>query len=63
VEYLQRVRIEAAKKAFESGVKQVSEVMYDVGYTDAKAFREVFRKVTGLSPLDYRQKFHAFHRM
>ena len=62
VEYLQRVRIEAAKKAFESGAKQVSEVMYDVGYTDAKAFREVFRKITGLSPLDYRQKYTSFHR-
>jgi YesN/AraC family two-component response regulator len=31
--------------------------MYDVGYTDVKAFREVFRKVTGLSPIEYKQRF------
>lgn len=58
VEYLQRVKVEAAKKQFETGTKNVNEVMYDVGYTDVKAFREVFRKITGLSPLEYRQKYN-----
>ncbi len=58
VEYLQRVKVEAAKKQFETGMKNVNEVMYDVGYTDVKAFREVFRKITGLSPLEYRQKYN-----
>jgi len=57
VEYLQRVRIEAAKKFFEASRKNVSEVMYDVGYTDTKAFRDIFRKITGLTPIDYRNKF------
>ena len=56
-EYLQRVKVEAAKKQLEKGRKTISEVMLDVGYTDDKAFREVFKKVTGLSPLDYRMKF------
>ncbi|WP_317132434.1 AraC family transcriptional regulator [Mucilaginibacter metallidurans] len=32
--------------------------MYDVGYTDAKAFRTVFKKITGLSPIDYRNKYN-----
>jgi len=32
--------------------------MYAVGYSDDKAFREVFKKVTGLSPLDYRNKYN-----
>lgn len=58
LEYIQRVRIEAAKKTLETGRKTVSEVMYDVGYTDMKAFREVFRKITGLTPLDYRSKYN-----
>lgn len=58
LEYLQRVKIELAKKAFENSRKTVSEVMYDVGYSDVKAFREVFRKFTGLSPLVYREKYH-----
>ena len=57
IEYLQRVRIEVAKKHFEASVKNVSEVMYDVGYIDTKAFREVFKKVTGLTPMAYRSKF------
>lgn len=59
VEYLQRVKVEAAKRSLESGKKTVFEVMNDVGYTDDKAFREVFKKLTGLSPLDYRAKYNA----
>ncbi|HZB15400.1 MAG TPA: helix-turn-helix domain-containing protein [Chryseolinea sp.] len=57
VEYMQRVKIEAAKKSFETSRKNVNEVMYDVGYTDTKAFRTVFKKITGLSPIDYRNKY------
>ncbi|MES2703392.1 MAG: helix-turn-helix domain-containing protein [Bacteroidota bacterium] len=59
LEYLQRVRIESAKKAFETTRKNVNEVMYEVGYSDVKAFREVFRKITGLSPLHYRNKYNG----
>lgn len=58
VEYAQRVKIEAAKKAFETTRKAINQVMYDVGYSDVKAFREVFRKITGLSPLEYRNKYN-----
>ena len=58
VEYMQRVKIEAAKKSLEHNRKQVSEVMYDVGYTDTKAFRTTFKKITGLSPIDYRNKYN-----
>lgn len=57
VEYLQRVRMEAAKRRFESSRKSINEVMYDVGYTDTKAFRDVFKKITGLTPVEYRNKF------
>lgn len=57
VEYIQRVKIEAAKRELEAGQKSVSEVMYEVGYSDTKAFRDVFRKVTSVSPVEYRKKF------
>ena len=57
IEYIQRVRIEAAKKFFEASRKNVTEVMYDVGYTDTKAFRDIFKKITGLTPIEYRNKF------
>ncbi|MBL8016917.1 MAG: helix-turn-helix domain-containing protein [Ignavibacteria bacterium] len=58
VEYTQRVKIEAAKKELEQGRKNVNDVMYDVGYTDTKAFRDVFRKITGMSPIDYRNRYN-----
>jgi transcriptional regulator GlxA family with amidase domain len=58
VEYIQRVKIEAAKKGLETSRKSVNELMYDVGYSDTKAFRTVFRKVTGLSPVEYRNKYN-----
>jgi len=57
VEYIQRVKIEAAKKQLETGRKTVNEVMYDVGYTDTKAFRDVFKKIASMSPVDYRNKY------
>ena len=57
LEYIQRVRIEAAKRFFEASRKNVSEVMFDVGYTDTRAFRETFKKVTGLTPIEYRNKY------
>ncbi len=58
VEYLQRVKVEVAKKTLETGRKSIFEVMNDVGYSDDKAFREVFKKMTGLSPLDYRARYN-----
>lgn len=57
VEYIQRVKIEAAKRELEGGRKTVSEIMYEVGYSDTKAFRDVFRKVTTVSPVEYRNKY------
>jgi transcriptional regulator GlxA family with amidase domain len=58
IEYLQRVKIESAKKAFETTRKNINEVMYDVGYSDVKAFRETFRKITGMSPLEYKHRYN-----
>jgi transcriptional regulator GlxA family with amidase domain len=59
VEYMQRVKIEAAKKQLEVGRSTVNEVMFDVGYTDIKAFRDIFKKITGMSPIDYRTKYNC----
>lgn len=56
-EYLQRVRVEAAKKQLEQDRKTINEVMFDVGDNDGKAFRDVFRKHAGLTPIEYRQKY------
>lgn len=56
-EYIQRVRVEAVKKGLETSDKAIIELMHEVGYSDTKAFRQVFRKVTGLTPGDYRNKY------
>ncbi len=58
LEYIQRIKIEAAKRQFESSRKNINEVMYDVGYTDTKAFRDLFKKLTGLTPIEYRNKYN-----
>lgn len=58
LEYWQRVKIEAAKRQLEVSRKTVGEVMYEVGYNDTKAFRDIFKKVTSMSPVDYRNKYN-----
>jgi transcriptional regulator GlxA family with amidase domain len=58
IEYIQRVKIEAAKKNLESSTNNINEVMYKVGYNDTKAFRNIFRKHSGLSPIEYRNKYN-----
>lgn len=57
LEYIQRVKVEAAKKQLEDGRKTVNEVTYDIGYADLKAFRDVFKKIVGMSPADYKNKY------
>lgn len=56
-EYIQRVKIEAAKMSLETSQENVNEVMYAVGYADAKAFRTLFKRLTGVSPLAYRERY------
>lgn len=58
LEYINRVKIEWAKRSFEISRKNINEVMYDVGYTDTKAFRTIFKKMTGLTPVEYRNKYN-----
>lgn len=57
LEYIQRVKMEAAKRRFENSHKNINEVMLEVGYTDDKAFRTTFKKITGLTPVEYRKKY------
>jgi len=58
IDYVQRAKIEYAKKNLETGRKNVNDVMYEVGYSDRKAFRNTFKKITGLLPLQYRNKYN-----
>jgi len=58
MEYIQRVKMEAVKKSLETSRLGVNEAMDRVGYSDPKAFREIFKKVTGLSPMQYRNRYN-----
>lgn len=55
--YLQRVRIEAAKRKLETTRENITEITWQVGYADSNSFRRLFRKYTGLSPREYRERF------
>ena len=58
IEYLQRTRIEAAKKLLAQTDQSVLEVMLNSGYNDLKSFRQLFKKSTGVTPKEYREKFN-----
>ena len=57
--YIQRVKVEAAKRSLEASRENVNEVMYGIGYSDEKSFRNTFKKITGISPVQYRNKYKA----
>ena len=58
LEYIQRVRVEAAKKKLESTTDTIMEIMFSIGYNDEKAFRKTFKKYSGLSPKEYQMKYN-----
>jgi AraC-like DNA-binding protein len=58
MEYIQRAKMEVVKKSLENTRLGVGEAMDRVGYSDPKTFRIVFKKVTGLSPLQYRKRYN-----
>jgi len=55
--YLQKVRVENAKRLLETTHSSASEIMYRVGYNDERSFRRLFKQQTGLAPKHYRNKF------
>ncbi|RCH56607.1 AraC family transcriptional regulator [Mucilaginibacter hurinus] len=59
IEYLQRTRLEGAKKLLEKTNQSITEVMYNSGYNDVKSFRQLFKKGVGLTPKEYRDKFNS----
>ncbi len=57
IAYVQRLRIEDAKRRLERTDTPVDEISWQVGYEDAAFFRRLFKRTTGLSPSEYRRKF------
>lgn len=59
IHYLTRTRIEKAKEHIRSGDTNLAEVAFMVGYDDYTYFNKVFRKMTGVSPREYKQKLEV----
>jgi len=57
IEYLQNLRIEEAKRLLESGSMPVDEISFEVNYEDPSFFRRLFKRLTGLTPSQYRRLF------
>lgn len=57
IEYVQRLRIEDAKRRLERTEAPVDEISWRVGYEDAAFFRRLFKRITGMAPGAYRKRF------
>ncbi|WP_020678185.1 GlxA family transcriptional regulator [Geopsychrobacter electrodiphilus] len=57
LEYLQRLRVEAAKRLLERGETRIELITGAVGYEDASSFRRLFKQIVGVSPTVYRRRF------
>src|SRR5262249_23210570 len=58
-EYIQRVRVESAKRLLEAGNLSIAQIARRVGYGDAVGFRKIFVRCTGVTPADYRVRYGA----
>lgn len=58
IEYIQRIRMEAAKKYLEQGQVSIALIPEKVGYNDLKTFRSIFKKTTGYSPMAYKKIYN-----
>lgn len=57
--YLQRMRINAARHLLENDLKTVREVSLEVGYEDQSYFSRLFKRYTEMSPQSYRERFSS----
>lgn len=55
-QYINHIRVEKAKELLTTTQKTVSEIGYEVGFSDSVYFGKVFKKLTQLSPQAYREK-------
>ncbi|MER5173888.1 GlxA family transcriptional regulator [Thioclava kandeliae] len=58
-DYAQRLRVSKAQELLQFSQQPIEQVAWQVGYSDPGAFRKVFYRIVGLTPGDYRQRFHA----
>jgi transcriptional regulator GlxA family with amidase domain len=56
LEYIQTLRIEEAKQLLETSDEPLDAIAAEVGYSEASAFRHLFRKLVGVTASVYRRK-------
>lgn len=61
LEYIQRVRVEAAKRALIETNSALEDIVWNVGYSDIPGFRKIFTRFAGLSPSEFRKRYHPAH--
>ena len=61
-QYLQMIRVAAARQLFEDGERSVQQAGVMVGYDDTAFFRRIFKRYSGLTPAAYRERFRLRHR-
>ena len=57
IAYVQRIRVERAKRLLETSDEPIEDISWAVGYEDPASFRRLFKRLTGLTPGAYRQRF------
>ncbi len=57
LEYIQRVRVESAKKQLETSTHPINQIIGNVGYEDLPSFRKLFSRMVGLSMSKYRSRY------
>jgi two-component system response regulator YesN len=57
-EYITKVRMEKAKELFKDKEKKINEICYAVGYNDPTYFTKIFKRYTGLNPIEYKEYIH-----
>jgi transcriptional regulator GlxA family with amidase domain len=57
IAYVQRLRVERAKRRLEQGGASIEEISWAVGYEDPASFRRLFKRLTGLTAGEYRRRF------
>ena len=60
-EYLNRVRIKKSMELLENSTVTISNISGMVGYSEHSYFCKVFKRITGMSPGNYRKEYHADH--
>jgi transcriptional regulator GlxA family with amidase domain len=57
IDHVQPFRIEEAKQSLESTDMQIDQISLEVGYSDPASFRRLFKRMVGVTPAHYRQRF------